>query len=70
MAECDLAIPYEDTQPFEDHFYPVPVRSSEKLTKTGVKVANRRVGNPFLAMTAIPHEKQVPRLPVTYLHSS
>ena len=56
-AELSEAVPYDDLQPFQDHFHPT-VPKHEELTKGG-SLDERRTGNPMSAITVIPLKDQV-----------
>lgn len=56
-AELSEAVPYDDLQPFQDHFHPT-VPKHEELTKGG-SLDERRTGNPMSAVTVTPLQDQV-----------
>lgn len=62
-AGLSEAVPYDDLQPFQDHFHP-NVPKQEELSRGG-SLDERRTGNPMSAITVIPLQDQV-----TYLSSS
>jgi transcription factor 1 len=55
-AELSEAVPYDDLQPFQDHFHPTVPK--QELTKGGT-LDERRTGNPMSAITIVPLQDQV-----------
>ncbi|KAG6865520.1 hypothetical protein C0991_001841 [Blastosporella zonata] len=55
-AECIPCLDFYATQPYDEHFHPIP---AAKAIAVELKKDSRAVGRPFRAMTIVPFENQI-----------
>ncbi|KAJ7287554.1 S-adenosyl-L-methionine-dependent methyltransferase [Mycena rebaudengoi] len=64
VARCEEAVPYDELQPYGDHFHPRPTAGAQAVRakqKEDTKLLQGKPGNPFLAINSFPLELQAIR---------
>ncbi|TFK74052.1 S-adenosyl-L-methionine-dependent methyltransferase [Pluteus cervinus] len=56
VATCQEALPFDSLQPYDEHFHPTRISVTANADR---KAKNRRVGNPFQAITVTPRTERI-----------